>query len=178
MKATQEAEQHQGESARGQALRIALANFIATGCYSGYSPWAPGTAGTLTSLVLLFLLYNVFPAADSLFTSISLAVLTCIIGIYSANILCRIQHYGETKDPKQIVVDEFAGYFVAVVGLGADLSVLITAFVWFRIFDIVKPPPIRRIEQLPLGYGIVLDDVVAGIYAAIATRATLLLFSP
>lgn len=163
------------QSIQTEDRRFSLLDFIATGFYSGLSPFAPGTAGTLAALILVYLLYCLFPNIISLSTSSLLAVFIIIIGIISANAVCKSKRYGESGDPKQIVIDEFAGYFVSIVGLSPQLSTLLIAFVWFRLFDIIKPPPIRKIEQLTGGYGIVLDDVIAGIYAAIATRGVLYL---
>jgi phosphatidylglycerophosphatase A len=72
------------------------------------------------------------------------------------------------KDPGYIVVDELAGICVTMVGQGLDVTNLLKGLILFRIFDILKPFPIRRLEALPKGYGIVADDMLAGIYANVA----------
>ena len=77
---------------------------------------------------------------------------------------------------KKIVIDEFAGYFVTIIGGGVDLLSLTVAFVAFRIFDIGKPPPVKQVERLPKGSGVVVDDVVAGIYANLAVLVFWTLF--
>ena len=71
------------------------------------------------------------------------------------------------KDPGKINIDEVAGMTVALIGLPKTAVVWFTAFLVFRFFDIVKPPPIRRLEYLPAGWGIMTDDIAAGIYANI-----------
>ncbi|MYB55908.1 MAG: phosphatidylglycerophosphatase A, partial [Gemmatimonadetes bacterium] len=68
------------------------------------------------------------------------------------------------KDPKYVVIDEFVGFFVTVSLLPQSVLVGIVGFVVFRILDIIKPPPARQVEALPGGWGIVADDVIAGIY--------------
>ena len=85
--------------------------------------------------------------------------------------------YGR-KDPKVFVIDEVAGYFLAVAffPFHSQWAVGIWGFIFFRIFDIVKPPPIRRIEKVGRGFGIVLDDLLAGLYAALFTGLALRLF--
>lgn len=163
------------EEKRAQSSPLSTcANFLATGFYSGLCPKAPGTAGTVVAMLLVFVAHWTYPQA-TLQIILPLAIATTLLGILSANYLCRIGFYGESKDPKQIVIDEFAGYFVALIGLDLSPTILVLAFFWFRVFDILKPPPVSTAEKLPLGYGIVLDDVVAGIYAAFAVRITLLI---
>jgi phosphatidylglycerophosphatase A len=79
------------------------------------------------------------------------------------------------KDPSQCTLDEWAGQAIALINLplagqwGRDILALGVAFVAFRVFDIVKPPPARQAEKLPNGVGIVADDIIAGVYANIAT---------
>ncbi|HQH25783.1 MAG TPA: phosphatidylglycerophosphatase A [Oligoflexia bacterium] len=165
------AENHQTSR---KSARIWLANFAATGFYSGYWPWASGTAGSLAAAVLAYFLLNYVPVTASLSGGICLAAAFTLLGVYSANIVCDAGLYGpENKDPKQIVIDEFAGYFVTIIGLGGGIPELAAAFIAFRIFDIIKPPPARQMEQLPRGYGIVLDDIFAGAYAAAGARVLL-----
>ena len=81
----------------------------------------------------------------------------------------------EHGDPKQIVIDEFAGMAVALVGVGTTIEHVFLAFIAFRFFDIVKLPPINKLEKLPGGLGITADDILAGIYANIGVHLTFLL---
>ena len=152
----------------------AAANMLATGFYSGYCPVAPGTAGTLAAAAGVYLLSFAFPALAMPLESCLLAVFTTALGILCANVVCDSQLYGaDNKDPKQIVIDEFSGYFVTIIGLEHNIASLAVAFACFRLFDILKPPPIKRLERLPRGWGIVLDDVLAGVYAALLARIVL-----
>ena len=122
----------------------------------GYAPFAPGTAASLLGCVLLYL----FPG--------TLNHPVFVIFLIASAIICINRMELSDKDPSYIVIDELAGMCVAVIGHGLDAVTLLKAFVLFRIFDILKPFPIRRIERLPKGYGIVADDLAAGIYANVA----------
>jgi len=140
----------------------ALAVFVATGFGSGYSPLAPGTAGTLVAVPLAMLLMPTGFVAQVLVIAAVSAV-----AIWSAN--AAYPTFG-LKDPGQIVVDEIAGFFVTMAFLPVSALSLAAAFVAFRIFDIVKPPPCRWAETLPGGLGIVADDLLAGLYANLAVQ--------
>ncbi len=131
--------------------KIALA--IATCGYIGYLPFAPGTWASLFGCILLYLLPGILnhPVTVTLIT----------IG----SILCINRMQFPEKDPGYIVVDELAGICVTMVGQVPGITNLLKGFILFRIFDIVKPFPVRRLERLPGGYGIVADDLMAGIYA-------------
>ena len=145
-----------------------LAIFISSGFYSGFAPKAPGTAGTALAACLVGILFTVAPITAQLLPLLLLCIGATILGVLASNISLSSGYFGtEAKDPGQIVIDEFAGYFVALLGVGAQLEDLLLAFVLFRCFDILKPPPIRYLEKLPAGLGIMIDDVMAGIYAAI-----------
>ena len=134
--------------------------FISTGCYSGYLPIAPGTWGSLVGLVLFFLLHN-------LSTPVYLAVTAAIflIGIFAAGETEKIM---DRKDPGLVVIDEIAGMLVTMIAAPAAPMIMILGFILFRIFDILKPFPIRLIDQrIHGGLGIMLDDIVAGLYSLI-----------
>jgi phosphatidylglycerophosphatase A len=159
-------------------VKTALADFIATGFYSGRCPWLPGTAGSAAAALLAFFFFSTCPGVNTVTVNVILALITIAVGIASSNIVVDAGRYGaDNKDPRPVVIDEFAGYFVTIIGLPAKPLPFAVAFVAFRIFDILKPPPIKRLEHLPRGYGIVMDDVLAGIYAAILTRAVLMLLA-
>lgn len=141
---------------------------MATGAGAGYVPWAPGTAGTLIAIPLSFALNRL--AGDSLpLAALTLAAFT-VLAIWSADKAETV--FGE-KDCSKIVVDEIAGFMVANFAAPAGFAPLITAFILFRFFDIIKPYPARRAERLPGGAGIVLDDVVAGLYSLVLVRLAL-----
>ena len=139
--------------------------FIASGCGCGYFPAAPGTAGSLIALAIGAGLFALSPWV------LAVAALTVSVGGVWA-----VQASGAKGDPGWIVIDEFAGQWIAMLGLGAMNPVgLLAAFALFRLFDITKPGPIRRAEHLPpIGFGIMADDLVAGVAAAIVARVGVL----
>ena len=138
-----------------------MRKFIVTAGYLGLSPFAPGTVGTLLA-VALYLLTAQTQYAEAL--NIALLVLFCALSIW----LCpwAEAHWGK-KDPSPFVIDEVAGYFMAVLFLpDCSLAVKATAaFFAARVFDIIKPFPARQFESLPAGWGILLDDLMASVYA-------------
>jgi phosphatidylglycerophosphatase A len=137
--------------------------FFATGCGSGYVPVAPGTAGTAVAVILFFLLSSL---------SLSLYLLTTAAFIFiSIWIAHQAAFLLQMKDPPPIVMDEVAGYLVTMASFPFTWQYAAAGFILFRLFDIVKPFPARWIDRnVPGGYGIVLDDVAAGIYANIVLQ--------
>lgn len=141
-------------------------NFIATGFGSGYSPIAPGTAGALLAMLIWWVYSLLFSNSISIpiLTFIIVIVFT-IVGIWSS---CVVEKYwGE--DPSRVVVDEMVGTWIALLAVpeGAHWGYMLAAFVLFRFFDIVKPFGVRKMENLPSGFGIMADDILAGIYGFI-----------
>jgi phosphatidylglycerophosphatase A len=130
-------------------------SFFNTCFCTGYIPFAPGTFVSVLAAVLIYF----FPGT---LTSIYFTLLCIIFGTASIN----AERY-EGKDPGHIVIDEFAGMCVAMAGHKASLTNVIIGFVLFRIFDIIKPFPINRMERLPRGYGVMADDVLAGVFSNI-----------
>ena len=140
--------------------------FIATGLLCGYSPYMPGTVGTILGLPLCFFLAKTSTVMAILWSSLFIA-LSIWISHRAQNILKR-------KDPGCIVVDEIAGFIVALAGIPFELVPVAAGFVIFRFFDIVKPFPIRLSEiKIPGGAGVVIDDLLAGIYANLTLRVIL-----
>ena len=138
-----------------------LIMIIATGLYSGYLPRAPGTWGSLVVLALFFLLHT-------LSLEVYLAVVTgiFIIGTFAAGEAEKIM---DRKDPALVVIDEIVGMLITMIAIPATPLAMTLGFILFRIFDIWKPFPIRLIDQrFHGGLGIMLDDVVAGIYSLAA----------
>ena len=141
-------------------------NFIATGFGSGYSPIAPGTAGALLAMLIWWGYSLLFSHC------ISIPVLTFIVivvftfaGVWSSSVVEK--YWGE--DPSRVVVDEMVGTWIALLAVpeGAHWGYMLAAFVLFRFFDIVKPLGVRKMESLPSGFGIMADDILAGIYCFI-----------
>jgi phosphatidylglycerophosphatase A len=140
--------------------------FLATGCGSGYFPRAPGTAGSLAGLLPAFALSFMAPATAG-------AVWLCF-AVASAWIADRAEKLIGRKDPGRIVIDEIVGMVVTLLWLPFTVSVVASGFVLFRIMDIWKPFPIRRLESMvPGGAGVVIDDVAAGIFSHILLRISL-----
>ena len=152
-----------------------LARIISTGLGVGYFPLAPGTMGSLAILIV----YWICPEISSLQLSMIIVGLS-VIGIYSVTITENEvkSKLGQDRgnDPGIIVIDEVIGMLVALLFIPKTTFFLITAFILFRIFDIAKPYPARKMEKLHGGWGIVLDDVVAGIYANIVIQIGRLIF--
>lgn len=146
-----------------------ISKIIATTFGIGYCPLAPGTAGSLFILVLYWLLPEI---SNLIFLLIIIFLFT--IGVFSASIVEKetINRLGSNKghDPSIIVIDEVIGMLIAVFAIPKTIPYLIAAFILFRLFDIVKPFPINKSQKIPYGWGIVIDDVIAGIYANIAIQ--------
>ena len=139
-----------------------FATLIATAGGAGYWPWGPGTAGSLVGLALAWLMARQFDWA----TGLPLLLVTLVAtgpGVWACTVAA-----GSSKDPQFIVVDEVLGQWLTLAGAATlNWRAFAIGFVLFRIFDIVKPWPVRRFEALPQGWGIVADDLMAGVYGAI-----------
>jgi len=144
-------------------VRGKLARFVATGAYTGYAPVIPGTFGTLPGVALAPLFATLCAQSTALY---ALALLTAIlIAIWAADIV--VEQEGNS-DPQIIVVDEVVGYLLALGFLPQlTLGSMLVAFFAFRVFDVIKPFPGRRLEHLPGGLGVVADDLWAGILARV-----------
>jgi phosphatidylglycerophosphatase A len=121
----------------------------------------PGTWGSLAATLLWWLIASHLPASARLIVIALLIVLSVAVGIPAATLEAR--GCGK-KDPQHVVIDEVAGQLVTLLAVPIGWKPLLAGFILFRAFDIVKPPPIRQLERLPEGTGIVVDDLAAGIY--------------
>ena len=138
---------------------------LATGFYSGYSPLAPGTMGALVAtLIWLVGYFSLDYTCLQIVTSVAIFVFT-LLSIPSIDRLETV--WGE--DPSRVVVDEMVGVWISLLAVPADghWGYIVGAFVLFRLFDIVKPLGVRRMERIGGGWGVMLDDILAGIYGAI-----------
>jgi len=122
----------------------------------------PGTWASVATVFLWWLLTRVIPPNGQVVAGVWLSLLVVLIGIPAATRVCRASGL---KDPQFVVVDEVAGQLITFIGVAVSWKSLLLGFILFRGFDIVKPPPVRQLEQLPEGVGIVIDDVAAGLYA-------------
>jgi phosphatidylglycerophosphatase A len=139
-----------------------IARLLATGLCTGYSPVAPGTAGSLLALAILWF----FDPPDSLLGPG--LVLLFFPGVWASTRVEREEvRKGGKSDPSIVNIDEIMGMGLSVIFLPHSVSRawLIAGFFLFRLFDIVKPFPADRAQRLPGGWGIMIDDVIAGIYA-------------
>lgn len=144
--------------------------FIGTGFGSGLSPVAPGTAGSLVALVIYYFL----PLSGDSIEFYSLIVVGVLLGVWATGTLVS----EADEDPGKAVWDEFVGLWVTCLLLPKELGWLAAAFVCFRILDVLKPWPARRLESLHGGLGIMADDFMVGIYGAILLNTVRLVFFP
>ena len=135
----------------------------AIGTFAGIGKLKPGP-GTWASVATVVLWRALAPLAGGyrVTAAITAAVVVTLIGIAAST---RVERESGKKDPSFVVIDEVAGQLVALAGAALDWKSLLASLILFRVFDIVKPPPLRRLEKLPEGAGIMLDDVGAGLYA-------------
>jgi phosphatidylglycerophosphatase A len=138
------------------------ATLIATFFGVGRLRPGPGSWGSAVTVLLWAALAYVLAPSWRIPVAISLAVVVTLIGIPAAT---RVARGSGVKDPQFVVIDEVAGQLIALVAAPLAWKSFAAAFILFRVFDIVKPPPVRQLEALPEGTGIVLDDVAAGLYA-------------
>jgi phosphatidylglycerophosphatase A len=164
-----------------------LTRLIATGFFTGYSPWAPGTVGTLLA-VLIYLI----PGVSSLPVLLSLTIIGFFTGVVTSGRVARAEGGALTAgaarlkqtfqpgsehgpDPSIVVIDEMVGMWVSLLWVPKSLVAVVFCFLVFRFLDILKPEPARTLERLPGGWGIMLDDVVAGVYSNFAFHLLLFL---
>ncbi len=161
-----------------------LTRLLATGLFTGYIPWASGTFGSLLALA-----FYAIPGAGAPSVLLPLIGAGFVAGVITAAQVARVegprlsatarlakdtfQPGVHAADPSIVVIDEIVGMWIALLFQPPGAVPAILAFLAFRAFDIVKPPPARQLERIPGGWGIMLDDVVAGIYANAATVAIL-----
>ncbi len=139
-----------------------LAVVLATWFGCGYFPWGPGTAGSLAALLIALALHTWLGAGRLTFAILVLLFLWP--GIWASTRTARILN---SEDPGMVVVDEVLGQWLTLLGAAAlNWKSFLAAFLLFRLFDIWKPWPVRRFEDLPEGLGIVADDLAAGVYGA------------
>jgi len=130
----------------------------------------PGTWGSLATILTWAVLSHFLPAASVVPTNIALAGLAVAVGIPAAT---RVARASQVKDPQFVVIDETAGQLITLIGAPLTWKSFLAGFILFRAFDIVKPPPVRQLERLPEGTGIVVDDVAAGLYGLIVMQILL-----
>ena len=137
--------------------------FVATGAGAGKIPVAPGTFGTLIGILFVLGFKIINPCYETIYV-----VILIIFAIWIAD---KAEKILKQKDPGCIVIDEIAGYVVTMVGISLSMYTIVTGFVLFRLFDILKPFPVKYFEKnFKGGPGIVLDDLVAGLLSSFVLR--------
>ena len=144
-----------------------LVRAFATGLFSGYVPVASGTFGSLVGVIAYLI-----PGFEDLRVILPAITVVLILGSLAAGRMERA--YGH--DPSIVTIDEVLGMWVSLLLLPKTLSVVVGAFILFRLFDILKPPPARMFDRMKGGWNIMLDDVVAGVYANILLQAAIRVF--
>lgn len=142
---------------KGESFTDRILILWVTGGYAGFVKLAPGTVGSVVGL----LLYLPLASSPALVPPLA-AVALFFLGVFASS---HVANIWRVKDPQAIVIDEIAGMWIALLWLPREIVYFAGAFVAFRLFDIFKPFPARQAEQLPAGWGIMVDDVVAGVYA-------------
>ena len=139
-------------------------HFLALGFGSGLAPKAPGTFGTLAALPLYFLMMNL-----SLPVFVAITLIITIVGFWICDIAAKDM---QVHDHGAIVWDEVAGMLITMIAAPVGLLPLVVGFVLFRFFDIIKPWPIKLLDRhVKGGFGIMIDDVLAGVFAALCLQA-------
>ena len=128
--------------------------FVATFFYLGKLPFAPGSWGSLGALLIWLLLPVIFSV------QLSVIIILFVLGVYSSS---RMAKYLDDHDPSEVVIDEVVGMGISLFMLPHNFWLYLLSFILFRVFDILKPSFIYRIQNLPGGWGIMLDDVLAGL---------------
>jgi phosphatidylglycerophosphatase A len=146
------------------------ATFTATFFGIGRFHPGPGTWGSAATVLLWWLLAHSIEPGWRPWLAISLVAVAVLVGIPAATRVCRASG---VKDPQFVVIDEVAGQLVTLIAAPVTWQSLLLGFILFRGFDIIKPPPVRHLERLPEGLGIVIDDVGAGLYGLVVMQLAL-----
>ena len=144
--------------------------FIACGFGTGFAPFAPGTFGSLLGILAYFII-QLFNWQIQIILVAALIIIAVITSHMAAKVL-------QKQDPGSIVIDEIAGQVITLWGVEFTLINVIAGFILFRFFDIIKPYPIKKLEKrVPGGAGIVVDDLLAGVYARIIMLLFLIVYN-
>lgn len=143
-----------------------LYNFLVSGLGAGYLPKSPGTFGTISALAVYVLLVYLFGLNFQNGNCIVyfLCIYSVFIGTYLTNKVLEFKENENVKDPQFIVIDEWGGFFISIL-FSKSLIEVFVGFFLFRMFDIWKPWLVGKAENLPRGYGVMADDIVAGIFS-------------
>jgi phosphatidylglycerophosphatase A len=148
----------------------AWATVVATFFGAGYLRPGPGSWASASTVLLWWLLTRRITLSHQPWIALLITAMAVLAGIPAATLVARASRL---KDPQFVVIDEVAGQLLTLIAIPASWKSLLLGFILFRAFDIVKPPPVRRLERLPKGVGIVVDDVGAGLYGLAVMQAVL-----
>ena len=146
------------------------ASWTATFFGIGHMRPGPGTWASAATMLLWAALAHALPLPARAPAVVAVATVVALIGIPAAT---RVARASARKDPSFVVIDEVAGQLIALIAVPLAWKTFLAGFILFRVFDILKPFPVRQLERLPEGAGIVLDDVAAGIYALASMQVLL-----
>jgi phosphatidylglycerophosphatase A len=138
------------------------ATLVATFFGAGRMRPGPGTWGSAAAMLIWFGIARWIPTPAQPSGLLAMAALAVILGIPAAT---KVARASRLKDPQFVVIDEVAGQWITLLFVPVTWKTMLAGFILFRAFDIVKPPPVRQLERLPEGTGIVVDDIGAGLYA-------------
>ncbi len=137
-----------------------FSKLIATGFFSGYAPVAPGTVGSLIAVLIYWFFIN------SNFQLLIFSAIFFTLGVITSGEFEK----RDGHDPSIVVVDEVVGMWISLFFIQKKIGIVLFSFLVFRIMDVIKPPPARKFDKMSGGIGIMMDDVVAGIYANVLTQ--------
>ncbi len=152
------------------AARTRWAWWTATFLGSGFLRPGPGTWASAETAVLWYLAASRLPANIQAIVAVAVVAAACAIGIPAATV---VERECGRHDPAFVVIDEVAGQMLALLAVPLRWKTVLISFILFRVFDVIKPPPVRSLERFPGGAGIVLDDLGAGLYALICVQVLL-----
>ena len=140
---------------------------IGSGFYTGYIPFASGTWGSLAALIIYLI-----PGFEKPAVILPAIIIFTVLGVFTGNKFDVI--YG--KDPAECTIDEVVGMWISLLFLPKTFWVVALAFISWRALDIIKPPPAKQLESLKGGVGIMIDDIVAGLYSLLLLHLILFIF--
>ncbi len=154
-----------------------IKEFFFTVFYSGYSPVAPGTAGTIVAMAIYMLENLIFSDSDPFVLNVCNLVIIILLIYPSIKLGDAAEKFYGSKDPQQVVLDEVLGYWIGILFIPFSFSYALLAFIVFRGFDIIKPFPAGLLESLTGGLGIMIDDIIAGLYTLAVMHAVVYFFN-
>lgn len=157
-----------------RAAAPAWAPVVATFFGIGRIKPGPGTWASAATVILWALTSRLISPDLRIWATVAASLFVILVGIPAASLVVRASG---SKDPQSVVIDEVAGQLITLIAVPVGWKTFLAGLILFRVFDILKPPPVRQMERLPEGVGIVADDVAAGLYALIVMHL-LLRFGP